>query len=64
MSWWADDRDQRSVEVSMREIISDGNFCVLGDRVSVAEASIGRKLWEQGTSLKILSEDCPVFQVV
>lgn len=64
MSWWADDRDQRSVEVSMWEIISDINFCVLGDRVSVVEASVGRKLWEQGTRLKILSEDCSVFQVV
>lgn len=53
MSWWADERDQRSVEVSMWEIIFEINFCVLEGRVSVVEASVGRKLWKPGTRLKI-----------
>lgn len=64
MSWWAGDRDQRSVEVSRWDIISKVNFCLLESRRSPAEASVGSKLWEQGIRLKILFEDCRVFQVV
>lgn len=64
MSLWADDRDQRLVEVSRWKIIFKVNFCALEGRGSPVEASFGSKLWEQGIRLKILLEDCRVFQVV
>ena len=49
-SWWACDRDQGSVKVSIWEIIFDIKFYTLKEgRVSVVEACIGKKTPERGS---------------